>query len=57
MSAPILTHSAENGLAVYNVQSGRQLLREYTNIPDSDIDAHVQSIVSRTFNPSKELTC
>ncbi|KAJ3485915.1 hypothetical protein NLG97_g6721 [Lecanicillium saksenae] len=46
MSAPIAT---ENALAIYNVESGKQLLREYTGISDAEIDSHVESIKDKAL--------
>ncbi|KAJ6787678.1 hypothetical protein PWT90_08376 [Aphanocladium album] len=41
MTVPIAT---ENPLDIYNVESGKQLLREYSGVSDAEFDAHVESI-------------
>lgn len=46
MASPIDSRPAENALETYNVQSGKQLLREYSGMADADINAHVELIVS-----------
>lgn len=45
MATPI-PFIAESSLEIYNVQGGKQLLREYSGVPDAEVDTHAESIVS-----------
>ncbi|KAJ2970218.1 hypothetical protein NQ176_g8295 [Zarea fungicola] len=47
MASPIDCRPAENALETYNVQGGKQLLREYSGMADADIDAHVELIKNK----------
>ncbi len=47
MLEPSNTRGAETPLKMdLVVDSGRKLLREYSGIPDEDIDSHVEAIVN-----------
>lgn len=46
MSNPVNAQNGENPFEIYDVDFGRKLLREYSGIPDEDINNHIELIVS-----------